>query len=169
MQLLLVLREQMMSCRPFLSCLPLVLNVPRSPSTGGRVCVCMCMCVCVFVDPCLFLHAPSGSVHGFAWNFITPSPCANPQIHTLEQLLCRVKPFVVSVSGYRFADKWSNVSMASVSVVGPFKSSSPLQTGTAAVVASEPLLTTGWGLQQTSVVGCVRTGQITCCCQASWW
>lgn len=68
---------------------------------------------------------------------------------------------------YRLADRWSNVSTACVSVVELLKSSSPLHRETAAALASETLLTTDWGPQRTSVVGCTRTGWITGCLSGS--
>ena len=70
----------------------------------------------------------------------------------------------MSVRDYRFANKRSNVSMGVMvdggSVVGLCEAARPPQAG-AVLAAPEALLTTEWGPQQTSVVGCVRTSWIT--------
>lgn len=154
-----------MSSWPFLSCLPLVLNVLISPFTGSGVCV--CVCECLWISFC-FCVCALWQCPWFCMKFHHAVYTLKPSNTHLERLAHRVKPLVVSVQGYRFANKRSNVSMGWVSVVGLFKSFSPLQTE-AAVAASEPLLTTDWRPQQTSVAGCVGTSWITVCCQASWW
>ena len=97
----------------------------QDPLSLAAQCVCMSVCFCESVCA-LWLH-------GFAWNFITPSTHTHTHTHTspFSSTLCSStltewsrspRPF----QGYRFADKRSNVSMGCVSVVGLFKSSSPL-------------------------------------------
>lgn len=159
MQLLLDLREQMMSSWPFLSCFECT---KISFHWRQRVCVCVCFLWVYF----LYLCVPSGSVQGFAWNFITPSSHTNtqPLSYALTPVLSQS---AARFQGYRFANRRSNVSMGVCRLWWGRLNHLLLSRQKAAVAASEALLTTERGPQQTSAVGRVRTGWITGWCQGN--
>lgn len=124
---------------------------------------CRCSaCVFMWIFVCtVSVYLPSGSVLAFAWNFITPSAHRTPLIVESGCAHCgRLCAAFLQICG--FANRRSDGSMGWVSVVKLFKSSSPLQTETAPVLAFETLLTTGRGPRQTSVAH-TRTSWITGC------
>lgn len=84
----------------------------------------------------------------------------NPQIVEAGFARCR-RLCIAFLQIYRFANRRSDGSMGWVFVVKLFKSSSPLQTETAAVLPFEMLLATGQGPEQTTVVSRRRTSCIT--------
>lgn len=156
----------MMSSWPFLSSLPLVLNVPTS-LFHWRQNVCVCMRACVFVGLFLYPYVPSGSVHGFAWNFITPSTPTNTlkrsRTHTRTAaarsytLKSRSHWRVCCVSFFPISDHtyWWDVCLWWGCLNDRLLLRQEQKTQTL------KRLTTDRGLQQTSVVSCVRTGWIT--------
>lgn len=130
----------------------------RSPFECAEVSFHCSICVFMWISVCtVSVHVPFDGFHAFTSNFITHR---NPQIVEGGFARCR-RLHVALLQIYRFANRRSDRSMGWVSVVKLFKSSSPLQTETAAVLAFETLLATGQGPRQTTVVSRTRTSWIT--------
>lgn len=151
MQLLPELREHMMA---------LSFLVLRSPFTGGRVCVCFCGFLSVSA---LALWQRPGFCMKFHHTLYTHKHTWALSIHALLQSggarCIRSRAIVLPIGDQMY--RWDVcLWWGCLNHLLLFRQKQQSQ-------LLQALLTTERGPQQTSVVGCVRTGWITGCCQAS--
>lgn len=147
----------MMSSRPFLSrfeCTKI--------SFHWRQIVCMCVCFCGSFCICVCPLAVSRVLHEISSHPLhTQTPLKHSHTRLRRALSQSAATLPLPDQGYRFANKRSNVSMACARLWWGCLNHLPLFRRKATVAASEALLTTERGPQQTSAVGHVRTSWIT--------